>query len=388
MKFKEKKIILEAFATITDFRTHKGKIKYNLADILFLTLIGTIKGYSTYMDLHMWMMSIKNNCLYQKILNKKVIDIPVESTLHRILINVDHNELEAIFRKIFHKYSIGTDIAVDGKWLNGSDIKGLYVNEPHKAIFNVLDKTNKIVLAHKFLDKTKKSEIPAFTELLKDYRFSKGGQLFTFDALLTQVEIMNKIEKDGNFFLAKVKDNQGNLLSSVKRSCDEGEAVNSYQSNGRNKENNKEVVRTVEVFTDNEDLDYIATTSRFKGIRAFIKVNKKVTDLITGEVVDNNQYLVSNFVSTADDYCQKILDHWRVETYHYHLDMLTREDDHIAYKNPFLMSIFRSFTVNLYQLYFNKNKDNKIKGYSKTTMARIKKMSALDDEFAMELFEI
>ena len=44
------------------------------------------------------------------------------------------------------------------------------------------------------------------------------------------------------------------------------------------------------------------------------------------------------------------------QIYYYHLDMLTKEDDHIAYKNPFCMSILRSFTVNLYQLFLYNHK--------------------------------
>ena len=52
--------------------------------------------------------------------------------------------------------------------------------------------------------------------------------------------------------------------------------------------------------------------------------------------------------------------------------MLTKEDDHIAYVNPFSMSILRSFAINLYQLYLNAHKGEKIMK-SKVTMAEIKR---------------
>jgi len=38
----------------------------------------------------------------------------------------------------------------------------------------------------------------------------------------------------------------------------------------------------------------------------------------------------------------------RVETYHYHLDVLMKEDEHIAYKEPFSIAILRSFALNLF----------------------------------------
>lgn len=66
----------------------------------------------------------------------------------------------------------------------------------------------------------------------------------------------------------------------------------------------------------------------------------------------------------------KILQHWRVETYHYHLDNLMNEDNHIAYVNPFSISILRSFAVNLYQIFHNKHQDEKVLSNSaKTTLS-------------------
>jgi hypothetical protein len=77
-----------------------------------------------------------------------------------------------------------------------------------------------------------------------------------------------------------------------------------------------------------------------------------------------------------------------VETFHYHKDMLTKEDDHICYINPFCMTILRSFAINFYQLYFNKNKDTKIVESLPTTMANIKRACHHDDEFTAEIFEL
>ena len=64
------------------------------------------------------------------------------------------------------------------------------------------------------LGNSKKSEIPAFKELLQDGLFSSYGQIFTFDALLTQSEILNAINEQKNKFIAKVKGNQKLLKES------------------------------------------------------------------------------------------------------------------------------------------------------------------------------
>ena len=67
--------------------------------------------------------------------------------------------------------------------------------------------------------------------------------------------------------------------------------------------------------------------------------------------------------------------------------MLTKEDDHIAYKDPFSMAILRSFTINLYQLFLNENKDKKVLVGGKTIMAEIKRSAMHSDEFVSDLFE-
>jgi len=68
--------------------------------------------------------------------------------------------------------------------------------------------------------------------------------------------------------------------------------------------------------------------------------------------------------------------------------MLTEEDNHIAYKEPFSIAILRSFTVNLYQLFLNANKDKKVLPTGKTIMVDIKRACHYRDDFSAELFEL
>ena len=126
----------------------------------------------------------------------------------------------------------------------------------------------------------------------------------------------------------------------------------------------------------------------FNNIQSLIKVTKTLTTPITGEVSITTQYLMANFKTTAKEFHQKILQHWRVEIYHYHLDMLMEEDDHTAHKEPFSIAILRSFSVNLYQLFLNANRDKKVLPTGKTIMADIKRACQYRDDFSAELFEL
>ena len=67
MKMKQKKVLLKRLGEIEDFREHEGKIVYPLSEIIFITLFGLLKGYTTFKDLHQWMEFNKNNSALKKI---------------------------------------------------------------------------------------------------------------------------------------------------------------------------------------------------------------------------------------------------------------------------------------------------------------------------------
>ena len=389
MKLKKKKLLLQQLKTVKDFRVDKHKILYPLHEILFMTLFALLKGNTTFKEIHIWMECSANNTLLKKLFEKRYISIPSKSTLHRILMNVCNEEIELIFRDYFAKHIKKKNVAVDGKWLNGSDINGQYTQQSHKAVLNILDKDTQIVFAHKFLDHTKKSEIPAFTELLKENYFSNNSQVFSFDALLTQHEILNTINSQGSKYIAKAKGNQKLLKEKVILTA--SNFVNPSDSYNDSELNTVErdcrVIRVVEVF-ENRDCDIIMHHLLFKNIQSIIKVTKTSASFKTGEIKTTTEYLIANYKSTAKEFRDTILQHWRVETYHYHLDKLMQEDDHIAYVNPFSISILRSFAINLYQIFLNKYKDEKVLSKSaKTTMANIKNYSRHDDKLVSNLLE-
>ena len=379
---------MEDLKTIPDFRVDTGKIEYPLYEVLFMTLFSLIKGNTTFKDIYIWMSFNKDNQILKQIFEKDKIEIPSRSTLHKMLINTDNNALEIIFRKFFKRHITEDNIAVDGKWLRGSDVNGQYTQEKHKAILNILDKDIKIVFAHMFLDKNKRSEIAALKEVLDSNLFSKDGQIFSFDALLTQVEILNTINEQKNKYIAKLKDNQSNLKEKAIECIEQfEEPTDTFEDKDKYlTENNKSVSRKVEVFQQNST-NIVMYHQKFDNIQSLIKVTKVLTGN-TGKSTSTVQYLMANFKTSAKDFYDKTLQHWRVETYHYHLDMLMDEDDHIGYVEPFSISILRSFSINLYQLFLNKYKDQKVLPTGKTIMVDIKRNCQYRDDFTADLFEI
>jgi hypothetical protein len=386
---KQMKQLHEKFKEIKDFRTRHKSIEYPLSQVLFMSLIGMIKGNTTYDDLSTWMhFCIKSNEIFKLVFETPEVKVPSRSTLHEILVNIDNNELEIIFRDYFIKYCKLDNIAVDGKWLNGSDIDGQYTNESHKSIFNILDKDMKIVFAHKFLEKGKLSEIPAFTQLLEEKSFTTTNkQIFSFDALLTQVEALDIINSDGNRYVAKVKGNQENLKKQIIETIDNNDLASQTFIDECRVEGNKYINRTIDIFNSNS-CTLAMYHKDFKNIQTIIRTTKTIINPkedLKKETI-TVQYAIANFKTTAKRFLEITRYHWGIETYHYHLDNLTKEDNHISYKAPFSISVLRSFVINLYQLYLNENRDKRVMRSQKVTMANIKKCCIYDDIFVSNLF--
>jgi len=172
--------------------------------------------------------------------------------------------------------------------------------------------------------------------------------------------LLNEINKTNRRYIAKVKGNQERLRNKAKETINTfANPTDSYSPKTFTIEGNKIVKRVVDIY-ENKNCNLVMFHSDFDNIQTIIRVIKETTDEKTAKVSTTTQYLVANFKTTANIFHDLTLHHWKIETYHYHLDMLTKEDDHIAYVNPFSISILRSFAVNLYQLYLNAHKGEKI----------------------------
>ena len=103
-QYTKAKALLESLKTIPDYRVDIGKIEYPLAEVLFMVIFALLKGNTKFKEIYSWMVYNKDNPVLKKIFEKDQIDIPSDSTLHRILTNTNNNALERVFRQHFSNY--------------------------------------------------------------------------------------------------------------------------------------------------------------------------------------------------------------------------------------------------------------------------------------------
>jgi hypothetical protein len=96
-------------------------------------------------------------------------------------------------------------------------------------------------------------------------------------------------------------------------------------------------------------------------IKSIIKIDKTIhsTNKKTGEMTKKttSSFAIANFKDDAQSFHDIQLNHWKVETMHFHKDKSLYEDLHTANINPMTMTILRSIVINI--LHLNKVKSIK-----------------------------
>jgi len=175
--------LLNQFRTLPDYRKTKN-IKFNVGEILFISLLATLSGANGYVDMEFWIKSKKLQL--QKFLGHPFI-APADNTIRNIFLNIDTKALDELFEKWAHKVANETDtttiriVASDGKTMRSSANK--IKNEKARHIVSLFLAEEKLTIAQTQVD-DKSNEIPALLSLLDSLKLTNC--VITVDALHTQ----------------------------------------------------------------------------------------------------------------------------------------------------------------------------------------------------------
>lgn len=174
--------LLELLKEIPDTRGTKGR-EFELADILFMVIIGATCGYTSYRKLENFIECKWD--IFRKYLKIKRVKPPKYNGLRSIILSVDNTKLEEAFRKhAFALVEMDTvrHIAADGKTMRSA--RDFQIEDSRGTQFlNLFAVNENIILAHEVIDK-KTNEIPVFQALINELGIS--NKIFTADALHCQ----------------------------------------------------------------------------------------------------------------------------------------------------------------------------------------------------------
>jgi predicted transposase YbfD/YdcC len=326
----------ENFSEIKELR-QENKIQHPLIEILFLTMVAIAGGALS------WMMIEKFGKIHLSVLRKYYpfkLGIPSDDTIRRVFAILDPKHLNASLHNYFAKDLSTEHLAIDGKSIKGSSHNG------SKAlhILNVYACHSGITLFSKNID-DKKNEISAIPETI-DLLDIKGA-IVTIDAMGCQKAIAKCIIKKGANYIFGLKNNHPTFYKEVATAF-EGYKYIAYftidthttieNGHGRTEERECRVIN---------DLCRLKGASLWAGLSSIIEIKRKVT--IKNKVTQSTHYYISSLNSDSKTLMEKIRSHWKIESMHWVLDVVFKEDACSMYKGntPANLAIIRRFVLNV-----------------------------------------
>jgi len=316
----ESVVFLDHFADLEDPR-QLGKVVYPLDEILLLSLLAVLAGAETFTGIAEFG---KEKLDLLRRLRPFANGVPEHDRLGEVFAALDAKQ----FQQCFVRWAAGVTgidaevIAIDGKTSRRSGSKsGL---KPLHTV-SAFAARQRLVLGQVSVD-DKSNEITAIPALLD--LLAIEGCVVTIDAMGTQKEIAEKIiDKNADYVLA-LKGNQGSLREDVEIFAREQQARNFAdttisQSETTDGEHGRIVTRKTTVFHDIEWLRQ--RHPKWKGLNAIVMVE---CERWSGDKREHEtRFYITSLTDKADKLGDIVRSHWGVESMHWLLDCLLRDDD-------------------------------------------------------------
>ena len=341
-----KKISLaEALEGIEDTRREQS-VMYPLIEILMIVLLGVMCGATSYVKIEIFGKS-KEKWLKKFI--RLEYGIPDACTLRNVIKEIAKGKLHEIFvewMKDIAKNIFGV-VAIDGKEARRTKDKSkkpLHVVSAFSHEFG-------LVLGQLACEE-KSNEITAIPKLLEMLEIK--GCIVTIDAMGTQTEIADKIIEKGADYCLSLKENQGNLYNDVKLYTETEIFTDDRRFLAGNGRYYREIdkkgqgrIEKREYFVCN-DVSWIEYADKWRNLSGFgVCVSTVEQD---GKITISHNYSIYSVENmTAREFAKCKRGHWSVESFHWVLDMVFREDESRARADNSAenLNVFRQMAFNI-----------------------------------------
>lgn len=335
--------MLHEYLTLLSDRRQRGKIQFDLATIVELSIEAIEKGANNYELIHTYIV-----VWYEKHKNEVAWDrCPKYHAVRKILLCIEEGELEEIFRMyVLSVYasliSQLIHIAIDGKTLRGS---GSYGQKAFQML-NCYAPEVGLILGHDWIaDGDKTNEIPIVQGLIPTLGIS--GKILSLDAMHAQHKTIAAILASGNEALIQVKGNQKKLFGACQKTANSSKRQASYTTYDTAHGRSEERVHTL--YNSFHPFDCIH--KKWPEGRCIIKVTRYVTqkDYITGKKIQTGEtcFFLATHRHTIQEFATYIRGHWGIEIQdHFVRDVTYGEDRHKLKTKPQIMAILVSFGMN------------------------------------------
>jgi predicted transposase YbfD/YdcC len=311
---------MEHFKPIEDPR-QSGKVDYPLVEILLLVLLAVLGGAEGWVEVATF--GRKKLAFLRRFAPFKE-GTPSHDQLGTVFAALDAEQFQACFIAWTGSLTkLGPDIvAIDGKTMRRA-----YQERGAKAVhmISAWASGQRLVLGQRKVD-AKSNEITAIPELLD--LLTVKGSIVTIDAMGCQKEIAAKIvAKDADYVLA-LKGNQGTLRDEVELFCNEQKTsgfkdVTASMSRTIEKNHGRIETRT---YTAIGDPGWLQNRHGWAGLRGVVMV-ESTREFVDGTSEGETRYYITSLRPDAGVLAGAVRGHWGVESHHWVMDMVFRDDE-------------------------------------------------------------
>ena len=352
---------------VDDYR-QEGKIKHPLKDILFIAVAATIGNADSWPQVEEF---AEDHEEWLRNYLELPYGIPSHDTYERVFDRIDPIQFSKAFNAWTNDiaYRSGQAIvAIDGKTVRGSFDNKIKKSAIH--IVNAWISTNGLILGQ-LKTSEKSNEITAIPELL-DILFVKDC-IITIDAMGCQKDIAEKIiDKKADYVLA-LKGNQPLLHENIVEWFNDAE-------NSNFKEFEIEKFNTIDKghgriekrkYYISEDIDWLLCKNDWKGLKSIGMAVRESTE--NDKTTVEKRYFICSIKSDAKLFAKAVRSHWGIESTHWLLDVVLKEDASRERKNngPENKSLLNKVVLNKLKQHTGKKKmSNPTKRYKAASNTR------------------
>lgn len=322
------KTLIEILEGVPDYR--KGNaIRHILSEILLIGILSILSQGDGYEAMHLFGIA------HEEVLRQYLClphGIPSADTFERIFTYINPRALQAQFQpwvdEIISDIKERLNVSIDGKTARRSRDANIKATHIVTAFASDLQ----IVLGQLATDE-KSNEITAIPKLLE--MFCQKGMLITIDAMGTQTDIAETINRLGGDYILSVKGNQPTLLEDVSlylKTEVMTQDKDTLRENGqyqRTIEKGHGRAETREAYVFN-DVSWLENAPNWAGLSGFgvIVSKRELIGKDSKPEISYRYFIYSDGSTTASDLLRDVRSHWAIENnLHWSLDMTFREDD-------------------------------------------------------------
>jgi predicted transposase YbfD/YdcC len=314
------RLLLDHFGVVGDPR-EACKVRYPLREVLFLVTCASIAGCDDYDEIADWgdhhLGFLRCHAEYH-------FGTPKEDWLRVVLNRIDPALFEAGFMAWAKTLRADAPdlIALDGKTLRRSGDEAAGLKPLH--VVSAWASTQRLVLAQEAVD-AKDNECAAILAILG--RLDVEGALVTIDAIATNPTVAETITKAGGDYVLALKRNQPTLHGEVETYFADPATSGLRSVTAIDKDHGRIETRTTRV---SHDVGWLTGDRRHPGEHRFPSLGSLVQTTTQverrGKTSQETRYFISSARLTPERAAEAIRGHWGVESLHWVLDVIFKED--------------------------------------------------------------